>query len=467
VNEPPFADRLEREAGLARQLTARQLAMIAIGGAIGTGLFLGSALAVRMAGPAVIVSYVIGAGIALLLMGVLAEMAVAHPAAGSFGLYADIYVSPWAGFTVRYTYWACQCLAIGGEAVAAAIYCQWWLPQTPLWAWIIAFSLALLLVNALGVGAFGEFEYWFAMIKVTAIVVFIVAGAAVLAGAGPGPAIGLENFTAHRGFFPNGWSGVWTALVVVIFSYLGTEVVAVTAGEARDPDVAVPRAMRSMVARLIAFYLGAIVVLIGLQPWTAIQPGADITASPFVQVFRLMGIPAAAHVVNFVVLTAALSSMNTNLYLVARMVFSLARAGYAPAAFGRVNRQGTPLPALLASAGGLAGATALAVWNPKNAYVTLFGVSLFGGLYAWLMIFLTHLRFRRAWDASGGARLPVRMWGFPYTSWLGAALLAAIMLTTWWVEGMDGALKVGLPWLAALTVGYWTWKAYHTPGSSR
>jgi L-asparagine transporter-like permease len=244
------------------------------------------------------------------------------------------------------------------------------------------------------------------------------------------------------------------AMVFVIFSYLGTEVVAVTSGEAKDPQTAVPRAMRTMVGRLILFYLGAIVVLISIVPWNQIQPGSDVTASPFVKVFQLIGVPAAAHIVNFVVITAAASSMNCNLYLVSRMMFSLARGGYAPASFGRVSRRGTPVSALLVSAAGLGLATLIALWYPDGAFVYLFGISLFGGLFAWLVIFVTHLFFRAKWEAAGHPRLPVRMIGYPYTSLAGAAAIVAILATTWWVEGMRVTLIAGLPWLGALTVAY-------------
>jgi len=454
---------IEQGEQLSRQLSAAQLSMIAIGGAIGTGLFLGSSLAVHTAGPAVIVSYLAGAVITLIFMGALSEMAVAHPTAGSFGVYAELYLNAWAGFTVRYTYWAAQCIAIGGEATAIAIYCQWWFPGTPKWVWVLGFAIGLLYVNARSVGSFGSFEYWFAMIKVVAIVLFIVLGAALIAGAGPRPAIGLSNLTSHGGFLPTGWRGVWMAMVFVIFSYLGTEVVAVTAGEARDPRAAVPRAMRNMVGRLIAFYLGAIVVLMAIVPWNRIQPGADVTASPFVKVFELIGVPAAAHVVNFVVITAAASSMNCNLYLVSRMMFSLARGGYAPAAFGRVSARGTPVPALLVSAAGLGVAILVAFFFPDSAFVYLFGVSLFGGLYAWLMIFVTHLAFRPRWDAAGHARLPVRLIGYPYTSLVGTAAIAAILATTWWVEGMRVTLIAGVPWLAILTGAYFWNKRVRCP----
>jgi L-asparagine transporter-like permease len=433
---------LEERESLSRQLSSPQLAMMAIGGAIGTGLFLGSALAVRVAGPGVILTYLIGAFIAVLLMRALGEMAVAHPTAGSFGVYAELYLNKWAGFTVRYTYWAGQCVAIGGEATAIAIYCQWWFPNTPQWLWILVFTIALLYVNARSVGSFGAFEYWFAMIKVVAIVLFVAIGAALIFGLVPHhPATGFANLTEHGGFLPNGLRGVWLSIVFVIFSYIGTEVVAVTAGEAKNPEIALPRAMRTVAVRLLLFYVAAIFVLVTVVPWTQIQLGASVTASPFVRVFQLIGIPAAAHIVNFVVVTAAASSMNCNLYLVSRMMYSLACAGYAPASFGRVSKRGVPVTALLISAAGLSLAMLISILWPSSAYVYLFGVSLFAGLYAWLIIFVTHVFFRTVFRKRIG-------------SFVGAALIAAILLTTWWVEGMRITLIAGFSWLAVLSVMY-------------
>jgi amino acid transporter, AAT family len=445
---------IEQGEELSRQLSTGQLGMIAIGGAIGTGLFLGSSLAVHVAGPGVIVSYLIGAVIAWTFMGALSEMAVAHPTAGSFGVYAELYLNRWAGFVVRYTYWACQVIAIGGEAIAIAIYCQWWLPNTPRWLWVVGFSIALVYVNARSVGSFGSFEYWFSMIKVVAIMIFIVVGIALLLGVGTHPAIGFSNFTSHGGFLPTGWRGVWMAMVFVIFSFIGTEVVAVTAGEAKNPEIAVPRAMRRMVGRLVLFYLGAITVLVGIVPWTEIQPGGDVTASPFVKVFRLIGVPAAANIVNLVVITAAASSMNCNLYLCSRMLFSLSRGGYAPQALGRVSSRGTPLAALLVSAAGLAVAVIVAGLYPDSAYVYMFGVALFGGLFVWLMIFVTHLAFRREWVNLHGQPPPYRAAGYPFTSIFGALAIVAIIATTWWVEGMRITIKAGLPWLAIVSLAY-------------
>jgi AAT family amino acid transporter len=444
------------------------MAMIAIGGAIGTGLFLGSALAVHTAGPAVILSYLLGAIIALLMMGALSEMAVAHPTAGSFGVYAELYLSRWSGFVVRYTYWAAQCIAIGGEATAAAIYCRWWFPVVPTWMWIVLFSLVIIGANTMGVGSFGEFEYWFAMIKVSAIVVFIAFGALLLTHIVHGPGVGFANFTAQGGFFPHGLAGMWLAMGFVIFSYIGTEVVAVTAGEAHDPVRAVPKALRSMVVRLILFYVGAMVVLIGVVPWNQVQAGADVSASPFVRVFQLLHVPAATHIMNFVVLTAALSSMNCDLYLCTRMMFSLARGGYAPEGLGKVTRRGTPIRALLVSTGGLAFATVVAAISPNTAFVYLLGIALFGGIFVWIMVFVTHLAFRRAWVRQGHNPLPVRMPAYPWLTLLGLVLLVGVLISTWWVEGMRPTLLAGLPWLFLLSLAYlyWTRRNRGIPPSS-
>ena len=453
----------QNEGGLERQLTSRQTSMLAIGGAIGTGLFLGSSLAVRTAGPAVILTYLLGALVALLLMAALTEMAVAHPTAGSFGVYAEIYLSRWAGFVVRYTYWASLAIAIGGEATAVAIYCRWWFPGSPQWIWILGFSGGLMYLNARSVGNFAEFEYWFAMIKVVAIILFIAFGASMIFGFSAAPALGLRNFTGYGGFFSKGIQGAWMAIVFVIFSYIGTEVVAVTAGEAKDPRQAIPQAMRTMLARLVIFYLGAIVVLVGVVPWQQVQSSNDVTGSPFVKVFQLAGIPAAAHVVNFVVLTAALSSMNCMLYMNTRILFSLACSGFAPLRLTKVSRRGCPVGALLASGAGLLVAAALAFLYPGSAFVYMFGISLFGGLFVWLMIFITHLAFRRKWRSPDGMPLPVRMMGCPYTTLLGAALLLAILATTWWVEGMRITLVAGIPWLVVVSLIYLVWGRRQAP----
>jgi AAT family amino acid transporter len=453
---------LDREAGLRRNLTPRQLSMIALGGAIGTGLFLGSAVSVRLAGPGVILSYTAGAAIALALMWALAEMAVTHPVAGSFGVYAEIYLHPWAGFVMRYSYWLAQVVAIGSEVVAAAIYCRYWFPGVPAWVWIVAFSASLVYVNGRSVASFGIFEYWFAMIKVVTIVLFLILGAALLLGFGF-PRIGTANFTAHGGFLPHGWLGVGLGIAMAIFSYLGVEIVAVTSGEADHPAIAVPRAMRRTLLRLALFYIGGMTVLVGVMPWNQ----AGLAESPFVRVFQTVGIPAAAAVMNFVVLTAALSSVNCNLYLTARMIFSLARGGYAPAALGRLSRQGTPVAALGISSAGMFAALLFDHYFHQTAYVYMLGAAFFGGLFVWIMIFVTHLAFRRRTRAAAaGDPAPLRFAPpGPWSSLAGLTALVAVGISTWWIPGMRITLAAGLPWLAFISLCYLVWERLHRPAS--
>ncbi|WP_230482257.1 amino acid permease [Sphingomonas sp. Leaf21] len=437
----------EPGGNLRRRLTSGQLAMIAIGGAIGTGLFLGSGLAIGLAGPAVLVSYAIGGVIALLLMGCLAEMTVAHPTSGSFGDLAGLYLGPWAGFVVRYAYWSALVLAVGTELTAVAIYMQFWLPSVPGWIWMLLFGAALLLVNAASVGLFGAIEYVFSAIKVAAILGFLLLGSVVVARAPEGSAIGIGNYLAHGGFAPHGFGGLWSAVIVSIFSYLGIEMIAVAAGEAVDPERAIVRAFRATMLRLAIFYLGTLALMLAIVPWT--QAGS--ASSPFVAVMLAVGIPGGAGLLNAVVLTAALSAMNSQLYTATRMLFSLARARQAPRPLGRVNGAGVPLIALLVSAMGIAPATLLYLYEPQRAFGMMIGISAFGAMFAWMMIFVTHLAFRRR---SRSGALAFRMWGYPFTSAAGAAAMGAILLTTPFTGPFASTLLYGVPFLLLLSLSY-------------
>jgi L-asparagine transporter-like permease len=428
---------VRNERGLSRQLSSVQQTMMALGGAIGTGLFLASGLAVNVAGPAVIVSTVIVAVISLLLGRALSEMAVAHPTAGAFGLYAGMYVSPFAGYAVRVSYWLMEVIATGGQLVAASIYMRFWFPSVPGAIWVLAFALVLLYVNSRAVGRLGAVEYWLVMIKVVAIVLFIGLAVLLLVGATGEPAIGLSNLTAGDGFMPFGVQGIWLGCCLVLYSFIGVEIVAVTSGEAADPARTIPRAARRLVFGLSAIYILTIALLTALTPWQQLGVGE----SPFVSVLAKLGVPAAAHVMNFVVLTAALSSANANLYLISRTLFSLSRAGFVPPALGAVSRRGAPVNALLVSSLGLAAAVLIRALWPGSAYVALFGVALFGALLVWFMIFVTHIAFRRS------AR--------PLGSYAGAALIAAIAISTWWIPDLRATLYAAIPWLAVLAVGYY------------
>ncbi len=443
-----FDSIVAREQGLRRSLSARQLSMIAIGGAIGTGLFLGSGFAIKLAGPGVLVSYAIGAVLALLLMGCLAEMTVTHPLTGSFGAYAEHYVGPLAGFLVRWCYWTGNVLAVGTEVTAVAVYMKFWFPMTPGWVWIFLFSGTLVLANALAVSIFGTIEYWFSIVKVTAIVVFIViASYLVFGGAAP---TGFANYTAHGGFLPHGWWGAWIAVMVAVFSYLSLEMIAVAAGEAEQPQVAITRAFRSTILRLILFYLLTLGLMLALVPWTDAGAGE----SPFVRAMRTAHIPAAAGIVNFVILVAALSAMNSILYVCTRMMFSLSRAGQAPRRFGVLNKRGVPLQALLLSSSGVAVAAVLGALWPDQAYLVMLSISSVGIMFVWMMIFITHYFFRRARLAAAQPRPPFRMWGYPFTSLFGAGLMAAILITTLFNQPFRMTLIFGIPFLVLLSLVY-------------
>jgi L-asparagine transporter-like permease len=442
-----FSTIVQREGGLKKTLSAAQLSMIAIGGAIGTGLFLGSGFAIETAGPGVLISYAIGALIGLLLMGCLAEMTIAHPTTGSFGAYAEYYIGPLAGFVVRYAYWTCVVLAVGTEVTAVALYMRLWFPAVPGWIWIIGFSSALIVVNAFSVSAFGSVEYWFSLIKVTAIVAFIVLAAHVISASSDG-AVGFHNYTAYGGFLPRGIGGVWIAVIIAVFSYFSIEMIAVAAGEAARPELAIRNAFRSTVVRLILFYLLTLALMLAVIPWTR----AGSTQSPFVLVMQVSRLPAAGGVMNFVVLVAALSAMNSQLYITTRMMFSLSRAGHAPRSLGRLSRRGVPLNSLLISTFGIALAAVISVIAPGGAFLTMLGISAFGAMFTWMMIFVTHFFFRRA---SANATTSFRMWGFPATTLLGAALMAALLITTAFTDVFRSTLLFGLPFLAVLVLLYY------------
>ena len=445
----------EREAGLRRSLSSRQLSMIAIGGAVGTGLFLGSSFAIGFAGPSVLLSYLIGAVITLLLMGCMAEMTVAHPTSGSFGAWAEFYVSPLAGFLVRFAYWAGVVFALGTEISAIAVYMRYWFPSIAGWVWICGFTAILVLVNAYNVQLFGSVEYGLSALKVTAIIAFILLGAWVVFASsrqtfsGSGTPIGFQNYVAYGGFFPKGAWGMWVAVLVSLFSYFSIEMIAVAAGEAKDPQRAITSAFRATIFRLVLFYILSLALVLAIVPWTITAAGA--TQSPFVTVMQRTHISGAAGVVNFVILIAALSAMNSQLYICTRMLFSLSRSGFAPARLGHLTRHGVPITALLVSTAGIGVAGVLNALYHDRSFLLMLAISMFGPMFAWMMIFITHLRFR---SRNTQANLPFRMWGYPYTSLAGAALMLAALITTLFTQAFRPTLIYGIPFLLVLTVGY-------------
>jgi L-asparagine transporter-like permease len=451
--EDDAAGNTREQDGLQRRLSQRQLTMIAIGGAIGVGLFLGSGVTIELAGPGVIVTYLLGALIAMVVAYSLSEMAVVHPVSGSFGIYAEKYLSPWAGFCVRATYGLAQIIAIGAEVTAVAIYFAFWFPSVPSWTWVVLVSAGLVIVNGMQVGSFGEFEYWFAMVKVVAILGFIAVGLALITGLGPGRAIGLANLTQNGGFFPHGLRGVWLALTLAITSYMGVEVIAVTAGEAQEPTQSIPRAMRTIVFRLIVFYVFAVAIMLAMTPWNR-TGSTSLGGSPFVRAFATAGIPYAASIMNLVVITAALSSANTNLYLSTRMLFSLSRGEYAPLWLSQLSSNGVPHRALAISAGGMMAAILLAIFARKDAFLLLYGTAVAGMFFVWIVILLTHLRFRQSIGRKTLETLPLRLHAHPLPTLASIAAIAAIALSTFWVDGLRYTLLTFASFLLIMSIVY-------------
>ena len=433
---------MNQEGGLRHQLSAGQMAMVAVGGSIGVGLLLGSAAAMEIAGPAVILSFVLAGFISWTVTMALGELSSMHPGAGSFGLYADLYLNPWAGFISRAGYWIAISVSVGANLVASATYMRYWFPAVSALVWVILFSLVLIVINLRSVGDYGRFEFWFAMVKLVTMVTFIIIGGLLLAG-GRVPA----QYTAHGGFFPKGALAPLLAMTFALYTFGGIEMVAITTGESRSA-AEIPRAVRLTFITLAVVYLGAIVVLVGVMPWNRV----GVTESPFVTVFRDVGIPGASGLMSFVILTAALSGANANLYSASRMLFSLARGGWAPASLGRLNAAGSPQLALVASSYGIVVAVVLEMWVPGNAFVYILSGALFGLMLSWLVSLAAHISFRRRTNSSQLSRLPMRS---PLGAWgsiVGLALVIAAVLKTWWDSRVS--LVSGVSTLLILTAAY-------------
>src|SRR5262245_6008325 len=433
----------EQEQGLKRELTARQMAMVAVGGSIGTGLLLGSGAAIQVAGPAVVLTFVLSALISWTVAMALGEMSAVHPAAGSFGLYADLYVNRWAGFVARYGYWFAVIIAVGSEVVAAATYMHEWYPNVPPLVWMVTFGLFLLTINFFSVGHYGTFEYWFALLKVVTIFVFIVMGV-VLLFAGRVPA----QYVAQGGFAPKGWTAPLLAISFGLYSFLGIEMVAISSGEARS-RTEVSRATRIAFAMLGFIYVGAMVALVGVMPWNR----AGVAQSTFVTVFQIAKIPAASSIINLVLLSAALSGVNATLYVASRMLFSLARSGYAVQQLGKLNAHGVPMAALLTSMLGIVAAILVQLGTP-NAYLYIINAALIGGMLAWLVSLAAHVQFRTTITRQQLASMQLRSPFGAAGSMAGFLAIVAAIVATAWVGQARIAAYSSIGYLVILSAAY-------------
>jgi len=405
-------------------LRQRHLTMIAIGGSIGAGLFVGSGSVISRVGPAAFLTYAITGVLVVMVMRMLGEMAAAEPSTGSFADYSGKSLGRWAGFSVGWLYWYFWVIVVGFEAVAGAAIMQRWIPGVPLW--IIAMTLLVLmtLTNLISVKSYGEFEYWFAAIKVACIIAFLVGGSAFALGLWPGQDLDFSNLTEHGGFMPHGLGSIASGAVVVVFSMVGAEIATVAAAESAEPETAVAKATNSTVVRVALFYVGSLFLLTVLLPWNS----ASILDSPFVTALDIMGIPAAAELMNFVVLTAVLSCLNSGLYTASRMLFALSGKGEAPKAMTDVNERGVPAKAVLASTViGFAGVIA-AYSSPEKVFTFLLNSSGAVVLFVYLLICLSELRMRRRLEAEAPERLLVKMWGYPVLPIVSAVAIVGILV---------------------------------------
>jgi GABA permease len=406
---------------LKKGLKQRHLTMIAMGGVIGAGLFVGSGTVIGKAGPSAFLTYAITGVLIILVMRMLGEMATANPSTGSFADYARTAIGGWAGFSVGWLYWYFWVIVIGFEAVAGAGVLQYWLPSVPLWLMSLILMVLMTATNLFSVSSFGEFEFWFAGIKVAAIVLFMVLGGLYVLGLWPHKSLSFSNLTAHGGFTPHGISAIVAAIVVVIFSMVGAEVATIAAAESKDPGKAIARATNSVILRIAVFFVGSIFLLAVIVPWDANQP----KVSPYVLAFKSMGIPYADSIMNAVVLTAVLSCLNSGLYTSSRMLFVLAARREAPVSLMSVNKRGVPMAAILASSVvGFLCVIAAAI-SPNGVFLFLLNSSGAIILFVYLLIAISQIVLRRR---TSPEKLTVKMWGFPVLSFVVVAAILAVLL---------------------------------------
>ena len=438
--------------GLQRGLKNRHIQMIALGGAIGTGLFYGSGAAISMAGPSITLGYVFGGAIIFLIMRALGEMSWHTPVSGAFSHYAFENWGHFAGFFSGWNYWFNFVAVSMAELTVVGIYVNYWAPSVPTWVSAAFFLVLVTAVNLVNVKAYGEFEFWFAIIKVVAIVAMIGLGAAIaLFGLGNGSkATGVSNLWSHGGYFPHGVWGMVTALVMVMFSFGGVELIGITAGEVENPRKNIPKAINQVVYRILIFYVGAIFVMLCIFPWNQIDAGG----SPFVIIFDRIGIAGAATLLNVVVLTAAVSAYNSGLYSNGRMLYSLSRQGDAPRYLSKLNKSGSPYAGVLTSSAVTAVAVVLNFLFPGKVFLYLISVALIAGIFNWSMVVITQMKFRRRIGAAEVERLGFRMPFYPVGNYVVLAFLAGVVVLMAFLPDFRYALYVGPVWVAILYAAY-------------
>lgn len=432
---------------LARHLKNRHIQLIALGGAIGTGLFYGAAESIKLAGPAIIVSYLIGGTIIYLIMRMLGEMSTQEPVSGAFSDFASRYWGGFAGFLSGWNYWLLYILVSMAELTVVGLYIDFWIPTFPHWATALMVWGVVTAINLLRVAWFGEFEFWLALIKVVAIIGMIVLGVVLIVAAPADGIVGVANLWRHGGFMPNGVHGVLLSLVVVMFSFGGTELIGITAGESDNPRYSIPRAVRQVMWRILTFYIGAVAVLVMLYPWNKV--GVD--GSPFVLIFSQLGIPAAAGILNVVVFTASVSVYNSGMYSNGRMLYSLAEQGNAPRVFMRLNRQRVPWVGIVFSSMCTFAVVVINFLVPHGAFMRVMAIATAAAALTWLMIVLVHLKFRKA-HAGRSVHFPAPL--FPWANWLCVAFLLLLVGLMTQLDSTRPAVYVLPVWMLVLYASY-------------
>ena len=437
--------------GLHGGLKQRHMSMIALGGVIGAGLFVGSGVVVKSAGPAVVLSFLLTGMLVILIMRMLGEMAVAQPIVGSFYQYARLAwadkpkVGDLAGFLTGWMYWYFWVIVIAIEAVAGAELVRFWMPEWPTWVVSLVLLMLLTLTNLFSVKSFGEFEFWFASIKVAAIVVFLFVGAIYVLGLWPGVGTHFDNLTAHGGFMPKGIVPVLTAAVAATGFYFGAEIVTIAAAEASEPEKAVAKATQSVITRVLVFYVGSVLLVVCLVPWNS-----DGMTTPYVSALQAMGIPYTAHIMNAVVLTAVLSALNSGIYASSRMLFALTQRGDAPLALAKVSKNGVPVRAILFATLFGYGAVVMSYVSPDTVFAFL--VNSYGtvALFVYISIAVAQLRLRRHLERVAPERLRIKMWCFPWLTYLAIAGMVAIMVAMAFIPDQRLPLIMGFASLGLL-----------------
>lgn len=447
---------MEREK-LKRGLSARHIQMIALGGTIGVGLFMGSASTIQWTGPSVLLAYAISGLFIFFIMRAMGEMLYVEPSTGSFATFGRQYIHPLAGYLTAWSNWF-QWIIVGmSEVIAVGTYMKFWFPELPAWIPSVLVVVILGTANLVSVRSFGEFEFWFAMIKIVTIILMIIAGIGLIFfGFGnSGRAIGLSNLWAHGGFFTRGWKGFFFSLSLVVAAFQGVELIGITAGEAKHPQKTLTRAIQNIIWRVLIFYIGAIFVIVTVYPWDQLNE----LGSPFVITFSKIGITAAAAIMNFVVITAAMSGCNSGIYSAGRMLYTLGVFGQAPKCFKKVSGNGVPLYGTIAVLIGLAIGVVLNIIAPPKIFVYVYSASVLPGMVPWFVILISQIRFRKI----KGAALrnhPFRMPLAPFSNYLTIAFLIVVLIGMWFNPDTRLSLVVGIIFLCFVAAGYYAFGVY-------